>query len=165
MSVKLIVGLVLFMIVFVGGSYFLLAGGNKPQIPTVSYSSSDKEKPVVEVNETFFDYGKIKVSEEKSKEFTIKNIGKKPLQISNISSSCGCTVGQIIYQGKVSEEFSMHNKSDFVVSVASNTEAKVKVTYRPYVMPVYGVVEREVYVTTNDPINQKIVFKVRSFVQ
>lgn len=165
MSIKAIIGIVLFMLVFVGGAYFVLTSSSKPPVPIVSYSSSSQDKPIVEVKESSFDFGTIKVVDQKEKIFLLKNIGTKPLQLSNFTTSCGCTAVQIIYKGITSDEFSMHAQSDYVAEIAPQTEAKIKVIYRPYVMPVYGVVEREAYVSTNDPSDQKLVFKVKSFVK
>lgn len=165
MSKSFIVGIILFSLVTIIGSYFLFLSTNKSQVPVISYNTSDKEKPIAEVKETFFDFGTIKVSEEKSKDFIIKNIGNKPLQLSNITTSCGCTVVQIIYKGKTSDEFSMHAQSEYVAEIAPQTTTKIRVIYRPYAMPVYGVVGREAYISTNDPSNPKLVFKVRSFVK
>lgn len=161
----LIIGLVLFLLVAIGGSYFFLVNGQKPQVPIITYLVSDKEKPKVEAKTTFSDLGKMKVSEDKSANFKIKNVGQKPLQLSNISSSCNCTFGQVIINGKESEVFGMHNVSDFAGEVAPGKEVIIKATYRPSIMPVYGVVEREVYVTTNDPENPKLVFKVKATVK
>lgn len=110
------------------------------------------------------DLGTIKVADQKETEFTIKNIGTKPLQLSNMSSSCHCTFGQFIYQGKTSDEYGMSTVSDVLTPIAPNTEAMVKVIYRPYIMPVYGLVEREVYLSTNDPNNPKLVFQVKAVV-
>lgn len=76
-----------------------------------------------------------------------------------------CTVGQVIYQEKASQEFGMHSQSNYVAEIAPGKEATIKVTYRPYLMPVYGYVEREVYMATNDPLNSKLVFKVTATVQ
>jgi hypothetical protein len=59
----------------------------------------------------------------------------------------------------------MHSLSNYVGEVLPGQQAIVKVIYRPYVMPVYGVVEREVYVTTNDPENERLVFKVKAMVK
>ena len=166
MSTKtIIIGLILLSVIFVGGSYFLLAGGNKPDVKIASYSSTDKDKPVVEVKKTLIDLGKIKVADQKEATFTFKNIGTKPLQVFNMSSSCHCTFGQLIYEGKTSDEYGMANVSDVLPSIAPNTEATVKVIYRPYIMPVYGPVEREVYLSTNDPSKQKLVFQVTASVQ
>ena len=164
MSKVLIIGLIIFLLVTIVGSYFFIVGSQKSQPQIVSYSTSDKERPKVEVKTTSFDLGKMKVSEDKSANFKIKNIGQKPLQLSNVSSSCNCTFGQVVIDGKESEVFGMHNISDFAGEVRPGKEATIKATYRPSIMPVYGPVEREVYVSTNDPDNQKLVFKVKATV-
>ena len=59
----------------------------------------------------------------------------------------------------------MHSQSGFVTEIAPGDTATVRLTYRPATMPVYGVVEREVYVTTNDPENQKLVFSIKTKVK
>lgn len=164
MSKGIIIGIVIFSIVVIGGSYFLLAGSQKPQVQIASYSLTDKERPKAEVKTTFSDLGKMKVSEDKSANFKIKNIGQKPLQLSNITSSCNCTFGQVVINGKESELYGMHAPSDFAGEILPGKEAIIKVTYRPSIMPVYGPVEREVYVNTNDPDNQKLIFKVKATV-
>lgn len=163
------IGIVLFSLILIIGAYFLISGGNN-ELPNndsnlISYSINDKQKPVVEVKATFLDMGQIKVSEKKEKEFVIKNIGQKSLQLSKISSSCNCTTGQIIYEGKESKEYGMHAQSENIIEIAPQKEAKIRVIYRPFVMPVYGIVEREVYISTNDPKNPKLVFKIKAVVQ
>jgi len=160
----LIIGLIIFSLAAIVGSYFFLAGGQKPQPTITSYSVSDKERPKVEARTTSFDLGKMKVSEDKSANFKIKNIGQKSLQLSNVSSSCNCTFAQVIIDGKESDLFGMHNISDFAGEVRPGKEAIIKVIYRPSIMPVYGPVEREVYVSTNDPENAKLVFKIKATV-
>ena len=164
-SKSLIIGIVIFSIVIVVGSYFFLVADQKPQPAIISYSLNDKEKPKVEAKTTFSDLGKMKVSDDKSANFKIKNIGQKPLQLSNISSSCNCTFGQVIINGKESDVFGMHNVSDFAGEVLPGKEAIIKVTYRPFIMPVYGTVGREIYVSTNDPENPKLIFKVKANVK
>lgn len=165
MNNKIIIGIIIFSVVVIGGSYFLVAGGQKQTPAITSYSLNDKERPKVEAKITSFDLGKMKVSEDKSANFKIKNIGQKPLQLSNISSSCNCTFAQVVINGKESDLFGMHNISDFAGEVLPGKEATVKVIYRPSIMPVYGPVEREVYVSTNDPENPKLVFKVKANVK
>ena len=162
MSKTLVIGLIIFSLVVVIGSYYFLFNGQKPQPAIISYSISDKERPKIQAKITYFDLGKMKVSDDKSADFKIKNIGQKTLQISNVSSSCNCTFGQIIIDGKESELFGMHNISDFAGEVLPRNEATGRVTYRPSIMPVYGIIEREVYISTNDPENSKLVFKVKA---
>lgn len=164
MSLKSLIGTLGFtFIIIIIGIYFLIQK-EKGSIKIVSYSSSSQEKPRVKVEESSSDFGKIKVSEKIEKEFIIKNVGTKPLQLFNISSNCGCTAGQILYRDKVSKEFGMHAQGDFEEEILPQTEAKLRVVYRPFVMPVYGQVVREVYLSTNDPDTPKLVFTIKAFV-
>ncbi len=165
MNTKWIIGGILATAVLIIGSYVLLAGGNTQQVRILSYTAKDTQKPIVEAASTSQDLGTMKVSQEKDATFTVTNKGSKPLQLFDITSSCMCTFGQITVNGKSSEEFGMHSTSDYVASIASGQKATVKVIYRPYLMPVYGAVEREVYVGTNDPSHPKLVFKVTAHVQ
>lgn len=167
MSKSFIFAIIIFTLVVIGGSYFLVAGGKQKssgELPAV-YNSKDKEKPKAEVKESVKDLGNMKVSEQKSADFLLKNVGSKPLVLSQITSSCGCTVGQIIIGEKISEEFGMHSQGDKTFEVASGKQATVKVTYRPYVMPVSGRVDRQVFMETNDPENPRLEFKVTAFVK
>ena len=143
----------------------LLLPSDRQKKNIVNYSSAAKEKPIVQTRETLFDFGKVKVADVKEKDFEIKNVGSKTLDLFDITSSCGCTVGQVIYQGKTSRELGMHSQNDDVFNIFPNTKAIIKVTYRPFIMPVYGVVAREVYVSTNDPQTPKLVFQVKAYVE
>ncbi|QQG43992.1 MAG: DUF1573 domain-containing protein [Candidatus Roizmanbacteria bacterium] len=160
----LIAGITIFSVIIIVGSYFIFSSGNKP-VNLLTYTAADKEKPQVQVKKTSFDLGNMKVSDEKSNDFIIKNTGSKPLQISKITTSCSCTFAKIIYDGKESKEFNMHSKDSYIAEIAPNKEAKLKVIYRPYIMPVYGQVEREAYLSTNDPQNPKLVFKIKAQVK
>lgn len=162
---NLVVGSIIFCLVLLIGAYFVFSTGDQNNEKFISYSPTDKERPILKVNSSLADLGTIKVSDEKVAEFTIKNIGSKALELSNMLSSCSCTTGQLEYQGKTSKEYGMHSPSGLLASVLPNSEAKIKVIYRPYVMPVYGEVEREVYLTTNDPNQTKLVFQVKTVVK
>src|SRR3990172_9545135 len=79
------------------GAYLLVSKTSSPQsegVKVASYTTSAKEKPLAEVKDTLKDFGKIKLADEKTQDFTINNIGNRPLQLSNIKSSCHCTSGQ-----------------------------------------------------------------------
>jgi len=163
--VKPIIGMLLFSFVFIAGAYFVLSSGNKPPVSIPKYVSQDKDKPVIEVKETTYDMGTIKVSDTKEKEFMIKNSGTKPLLLSEVSSSCGCTTGQIVYKGELSKKFSMHNQDDYVAQIEPQTSAVVKVVYMPFTMPVYGAVSRQVFMNTNDPNKPKLEFTIKANVE
>lgn len=167
-SKTLIISGIIFILAILVGSYFLVAGGSDSQTASVkllSYTINDKERPKVEAKITSANLGNMKVNEEKEASFTIKNIGQKTLQLTNIKSSCSCTVGKLVVNGKTSEEFGMHAGSDYVGEIAPGKDAVLNVIYRPFVMPVYGPVEREVYVNTNDPENPRLIFKVNTIVK
>lgn len=157
MSLKLIIGFIVVTAGLLLGMTLLLSS-NQPGEATAN-------SPKALVSRSEADLGTMKVDEDKSADFILKNEGKEPLKISRMNSSCNCTFGQLIYLGKTSQEFGMHAPSGFLDSIAPGDEAIIKVTYRPSVMPVYGAVERQVYVDTNDPTNPKLTFNVKARVE
>lgn len=165
MSTKLIVTVVLGFIVITIGLTFIFSVPQKSTPVTASFSTQDVERPKAETAQTFFDMGEIKVSDVKQQDFTLKNIGTKPLQILNINSSCNCTFGQVIYKDLTTKEYGMHAQSGYVIDILPGDTATVRVTYKPALMPVFGVVEREVYLTTNDPDRQKLTFSIQAKVK
>ena len=52
----------------------------------------DPNAPVFEFESDVIDYGKIELNADGVRVFKFKNVGKTPLVISRIQSSCGCTV-------------------------------------------------------------------------
>lgn len=165
MSIKIIILIVGGLIVFTIGFVFLFSVNQKPTPGASFYSVSDSNRPKTETPNSSFDFGEIKVSDVKKQDFTLRNTGTKSLQILNINSSCNCTFGQVIYKDLTSKEFGMHEQSGYVTEIAPGDSASVKVIYRPALMPVYGFVEREVYLTTNDPANQRLVFSIKATVK
>lgn len=162
---KLLIGFIsISILMLVGGAYLLGKNENSSSI-VASSSTQSSGTSKVEAKETSFDLGKMKVSDERYHDFVISNKGKGPLQLSGIKSSCMCTAGKIIYKGNESEEYGMHAGGTFLTDIKPGTDAVLRVTYRPYQMPVYGPIEREVYMTTNDPLNQQLVFKITANVQ
>ncbi len=131
----------------------------------LSYSASAQERPKVSVSSTFSDLGNMKVQDEKTAQFEIENKGNKPLQLYKISSSCDCTFGQVTIDEVKSPEFSMHAGSPWVGEVAPGKKAVLSVIYKPSIMPVSGVVTRDVYVQTNDPEKSNLTFTIKAFVE
>lgn len=58
----------------------------------VAEIAQDPNAPVFEFETDVIDYGKIALNADGVRVFKFKNVGKSPLIISNIKSSCGCTV-------------------------------------------------------------------------
>lgn len=163
---KIILGLVvLFTVAALVLIFAFSAKEQKNSSAITSYKATDSQRPKVKSESYFQDLGKIKVSQEKSAVFYLTNTGSKPLQLFNISSSCGCTVGQIEIETQKSPEFGMHSNSNWSALLEPGKEAKIHVIYRPYVMPVSGEVTRDVYLQTNDPENPKLTFTVKANVE
>lgn len=148
------------IIAMVGGSWLLTRNQTDLGVPDPKVFSK-----VEVIGEAIADLGEMKVADVKAKDFIIKNIGDNPLQITSLSSSCNCTVGQIVYKGQTSREYGMHAPGGFINQIAIGDTAIVRVIYKPYIMPVYGPVTRDVYVGTNDPDNPKLTFTVKTVVK
>ena len=88
--------------------------------------------PVIEFNETEHDFGEIEKGKKVSTVFKYKNIGDAPLVITDIKSTCGCTVPQDWSREPLapgeSGEFSVtyngsgSNKVSKSITVTANTE-------------------------------------------
>ncbi len=48
----------------------------------------------IQVKNSIIDYGEIKKGADSKRIFLLQNIGKKPLIITNVETSCGCTVAE-----------------------------------------------------------------------
>ena len=59
---------------------------------TASGTTDSTRLPLIAFTETTHDFGKILQGEKVSCSFSFKNTGKTALLISNVSTSCGCTV-------------------------------------------------------------------------
>ena len=165
MSTKTIILLTIGFLVMLFGMAFLATKGQVPTPDKREYSKEENDRPKAEVKENFKDIGEMKVDEIKEVSFSLKNIGNKPLQILNINSSCNCTFGKVLYKDVETKQFGMHKQSGYVTDIAPNDTATVKVIYNPSIMPIYGNVSRDVYITTNDPENSKLIFTLKTFVK
>ena len=58
---------------------------------TVNVNSQTK-KAIIEFNQTTIDYGTIEKGSNGVREFVFKNTGDGPLLITNVKSTCGCTI-------------------------------------------------------------------------
>lgn len=158
-------GLTVLIIVVIVAFSIIQNKQTNANIDKTTYSINDKDRPKVSVATKFADLGKMKVQDEKKAEFTIENTGGKPLVLSNISSSCDCTFGTITIDGNTSPEFGMHSKNTWQGTIEPAKKAVLTVVYRPYIMPVSGIVTRDVYLNTNDPENERMTFTISAAVE
>ncbi|MDO8512967.1 MAG: DUF1573 domain-containing protein [bacterium] len=126
-----------------------------------SYSQKDPNKPIAQVNEKSFNLGDMNVNDTKAYDFSITNTGKKDLTLNRISTSCDCTFAKIIKaDGTESPNLTMNSANQWQTSLKTGESAKLRVTYKPSIMPLEGLVDRYATVATNDPDNPKLEFKV-----
>lgn len=158
-----IIGVLLITFAVIGGVILasIRAGGK----PINQYSPADANRPRIEISETVFDFGDMKVSDIKTREIAVKNSGTAPLVISDMISSCNCTFGQMVIDGVESPRFSMHRNPDWRGQILPGASAILKITYEPRLMPVQGKVQRAVVFKTNDPEKQLITITASANVQ
>lgn len=159
----IILGIVIITVLVVGGIVAVALSSKAPSI--TQYLTSDQDKPQAEISATSFDFGRIKLSEIKEKEVTLKNSGTKPLVLSDIVTSCDCTFAQVTVASQTSKRFSMQRDASYRAEVAPNATAIIKVIYEPQLMPVKGIVNRSVAIKTNDPDHSLITIGFSADVQ
>lgn len=159
----IIIGIIVVTLLVAGGIIFAASRSQSPSAP--QYRTNDAERPKLEIAQTSFDFGKMKVSDEKDQEITIRNTGQKPLVIFSLLTSCNCTFAQLTYNGQASPKFSMHDKSNWSVAIAPGDSATMKIFYEPRLMPVQGGVTRDVLFKTNDPANPNGNIKFTAYVE
>lgn len=157
--------LLVLVAVVVAGIFFLL--GSFSQKEKISfYKISDGQRPRLKIaGESFKDLGKMKLSDEKTVLFPIKNEGEARLEIFYGSSSCGCTSGQLKTKEKSSPVFDMHSNNQFYFELAPGEEGEVELIYKPSLMPAYGKVQRAVMLKSNDPENPQVSFSIEALVE
>lgn len=158
-------------ILLIGGGVVVLvlliyALGRTPQSSPLDASGGT---PTLSISETDIDLGSMSVKDERSREVLLTNTGDAPLALRRIRTSCGCTEAELTLQGKkFSFNMEMHNAStlrQWEGVLAPGESATLKATYRPFVMPVRGGVERKIFFETNDPAHRSGEITLRAFVQ
>ena len=121
----------IFALLFIGFLTFTINAQEK----TVAVPAQDPNAPAFEFETEVIDYGKIDLNANGVRVFKFKNIGKSPLVISKIKSSCGCTVPkkptEPIMPGKTGEievKYATNRPGGFSksITVSSNASEPVK---------------------------------------
>lgn len=99
--------------------------------------------PKIEVETAEYDFGNIP-QQKVSHVLRIKNSGKQPLEITRVSTSCGCTTASI-------------DKT----SLPAGGSANLTITFDPNLMGEVGPVEKVVYIRSNDPANEEASITVK----
>jgi len=99
----------------------------------------------ISFDKTTFDYGKIKAGSDGHRFFTVKNTGDKPLIISEVKPSCGCTT----------PEWSKD-------PILPGKTAQIKVGYNTGIK---GAFNKLIEVYSNDPANNRSVLYIKGNVE
>ena len=136
-----------------GGNYVsaIEAGGendkaylsqNKEAIAEAERELAEEEATLtsMKIDKMVHDFGKIKLNSENFCEFKVTNTGEKPLDVSDVKASCGCTTPQkpegLIQPGKsdiIKVQFKPNSPSvnnepiEKTVTITSNTEPRMTV--------------------------------------
>jgi hypothetical protein len=101
--------------------------------------------PQAAVSPASYDFGQIGLDPVTST-FTVNNPGNGPLQIENVTTSCGCTTAQISNQ-----------------TIAPGQSASLTVTFDPQAHAgATGQFVRYVYLRTNDPTSPEVEVEIRA---
>lgn len=100
-----------------------------------------KNAPHILIDEEEFNFGQCTEGEYINHEFTITNIGKSPLVIHKVKTSCGCTTSDL--------------EKD---TLQPNESTKIKARFSTYGKK--GGQVKEIYIITNDPDQPKVTLKI-----
>ena len=121
------------VIVFAG---VIIAGFNIQEKPVKQYKTEENSRPQMEILETQFDFGKMALTDIKTKEIEIKNIGGQPLIISKLFTSCDCTFAKLKVGNQESPRFSMWKNFSWRMEIPPGGSGILSITYEPKIMPV-----------------------------
>jgi hypothetical protein len=123
----------------------MMYGGREESHESDETGKIDYNRPIADVHGDTFDFGKItRTGGVVSTTFEIENHGKKPLELGDISTSCGCTSAEV---GKNKLEFDEH--TDLTVFFDPDFHEEP-----------LGILERSVFVPTNDPDLPELQFDI-----
>ena len=112
----------------------------------VTEKPKDPNAPAFEFITEVIDYGKIALNADGVRTFKFKNVGKTPLVISDIKSSCGCTVPKKPTEpimpgesGEIEVKYATNRPGGFskTITVSSNADEPVKT------LQIKGIVSKE----------------------
>lgn len=108
--------------------------------------SSSPTSPRIAVEPTAFDFGPALQNKTLTKDFVIKNFGGADLVIESVSTTCGCTVGQLETR---------------TLKPGMAVPLKVSLETRSY----SGALQRAVLIRSNDPTKALLEVRVQALVQ
>ena len=152
-TLTIVLGSIVVLGIIIGLSFL----NTESSVQLTQYSSDDTSKPKIEIKEKSFDFGEVDPKDEVIHEFKFENTGKSNLEITDIITSCMCTIARVIINGQKSPEFGMHGGPKWIGEIAPGQSGTIEVVFDPdFHKGVKGAVTRTISFTTNDPHNQEI---------
>jgi len=101
-----------------------------------------------------------------NKTFIIENVGDRVLNITGISTSCGCTSAVLIINGEQSPSFvSINIQKEWIGFIEAGKSAELVVTYNAGLHPDSGHIKRVIYIKSNDSSLPELSVFITAFVR
>ena len=142
----------------------------KAKYREILIAEAPDDRPILALSPAEKDLGDVSQKAGKTSTlFEISNEGQTDLVIDKLETSCGCTSASIVFNGEEGPVFGMpgHGVNENIpegwnVRIAPGEKAELKVYYDPYVHKEFrGAAMREIYVSSNDPIDVQKKVTVR----
>ena len=114
------------------------------------------ERPQIVLEPQKIDLGDVSTKEGKVEtSITIKNTGQKDLIVDSLSTSCGCTTVSVVNNGQEGPLFGAGTPSEgWSTTIQPGETAELRTYYDPnFHEDARGPMVREVYVSSNDPVD------------
>ena len=108
-----------------------------------AWASAEDVSPKISFEQTVCDLGQVGLGSKNTCEFKFTNTGQGPLKITNVKSTCGCTVAQL-------------EKKEY----APGESGTVKVTYTAPNTPT--ATEKSIYISSNDKANPNVRLTIKA---
>src|SRR5690606_33503406 len=106
-------------------------------------------QPKIQLDGDTFDFGTIPNDKPTTKEMPVRNVGNAPLELLNVSSSCGCAVAELKPEDK---------------TVPPGGQVPIRITFSPNRIPGFDSTKL-VTIQSNDPANRTMKIKVQTKIE
>jgi hypothetical protein len=131
----------------------------KEEVREYKVAHAPAERPQIVLEPQRVDLGNVSTKKGKVEtSLTITNVGQKDLAIDNLSTSCGCTTVSVVNNGLEGPLFGTGTPPEgWSTTIRPGETAELRVYYDPtFHQDVRGPMMREIYVSSNDPVDPVI---------
>ncbi len=135
----------------------------RQEVREYKLANAPEQRPQIVLEPQKLDLGDISPKEGKVEtSITIKNSGQKDLTVDSLSTSCGCTTVSVVKDGQEGPVFGTGTLPEgWSTTIRPGETAELRIYYDPNVhQDARGPMVREVYVSSNDPIDPVIKARI-----